>query len=259
MAAVHHGAMDDLRVAAAFRSVRLRRRLRQSDVAAAAGVSRGFISLLERGHLERASLRAVRRVAAALEIRIEVLARWRGGDLDRLLNARHSALHESMSRLFEGLPGWVAAPEVSFAVYGERGVIDILAWHAPTRSLLVIELKTELVDLQELVGTADRKRRLAARVARERGWQAATVSCWLVVANTRTNRRRVDAHRAMLRAAFPETGGALRAWLVQPRGAIAALSYWSAANPRGAAHPRGAPKRVRRPPDAPSATPGAGP
>lgn len=35
-------------------------------------------------------------------------------------------------------------PEVSFSIYGQRGVIDILAWHAATRSLLVIELKTEM-------------------------------------------------------------------------------------------------------------------
>jgi transcriptional regulator with XRE-family HTH domain len=220
--------------------------MRQSDVADAAGVSRAFISLLERGHLERVSLGTLRRVAAVLEIRIDVVARWRGGDLDRLVNARHSAMHESVSRFFESLPDWTVAPEVSFAVYGERGVIDILAWHAPTRSLLVIELKTELVDMQELVGTADRKRRLAVRVARERGWHAATVSCWLIVANTRTNRRRVDVHRSMLRNAFPAAGHTIRTWLREPRGEISALSYWSDANPGSASHERGASKRVRR-------------
>ncbi len=61
-------------------------------------------------------------------------------------------------------------PEVSFAVYGERGVIDILAWHPGERALLVIELKTEIVDIQDLIGTVDRKRRLARVVARDRGW-----------------------------------------------------------------------------------------
>ena len=89
-------------------------------------------------------------------------------------------MHEELARLFDALPDWVTAPEVTFAIYGERGAIDILAWHAPTRSLLVIELKTEIVDVQETVGTLDRKRRLAAKVAAERGWAPASISAWLL-------------------------------------------------------------------------------
>lgn len=226
--------------------MRMRRGLRQADIAAAAGVSRGFVSLVERGHLDRVSLQTLRQVAAVLEIRIDVVARWRGGELDRLVNARHSALHEAVSRYFEALSGWTTVPEVSFAIYGERGVIDILAWHAPTRSLLVIELKTELVDMQDLVGTADRKRRLAAQIARDRGWLASTVSCWIVVADTRTNRRRVDAHHSMLHNAFPAAGRTMRGWLHDPRSSISALSFWSDATPRSVSHVPGGPKRIRR-------------
>jgi hypothetical protein len=116
------------------------------------------------------SLASVRAVARALDVRVELTARWRGGDLDRLLNARHSALHESVARNFLERPGWLAEPEISFAIYGERGIIDILAWHAGRQMLLVIELKTDIADVNELVGTLDRKRRLAGNVARERGW-----------------------------------------------------------------------------------------
>ena len=64
-------------------------------------------------------------------------------------------------------------------MYGERGVIDILCFHSPTGSLLVIELKTEIVDVQDLVGGVDRKTRLAARVATERGWIARSTACWV--------------------------------------------------------------------------------
>ena len=40
--------------------------------------------------------------------------RWRAGDLDRLLNARHSELHELVARWFaDQLPEWVLTPEVS--------------------------------------------------------------------------------------------------------------------------------------------------
>jgi transcriptional regulator with XRE-family HTH domain len=226
--------MDDLRVGAAFRAVRRRRGWRQSDVAARAGVSRSFVSLVERGHLDLVSLSTLRRLGRTLDIRLDIYARWRGGELDRLLNARHSALHESVASYLLTLPGWTLAPEVSYSIYGERGVIDVLAYHAPTRSLLVIELKTQLVDINELVGSMDRRRRLAPRIAADRGWPVRTVSCWVIVSRGRTNRRRIEAHRSMLRAAFPVRGQAMRAWLRRPGEAVAGLSMWSDANPRDA-------------------------
>ena len=88
--------MSDQRVGAAFRAVRIRRRLRQSDVAARAGVSRAQISLIERWHTDSLTLSALRKVAVALDIRVDVIARWRGGELDRLLSANHSALQDSV-------------------------------------------------------------------------------------------------------------------------------------------------------------------
>ena len=221
--------MDDQRVGAAIRLVRTRRGWRQIDLANAAGVSRATVSRIERGHFGSVSLDAIRAVAAALDIRIDLRAVWRAGDLDRLLNARHSALHELVARRFAELPGWVAEPEVSFSIFGERGVIDILAWHPGRRALLVIELKTDIADVNELVGTVDRKRRLAIRVARERGWEVgpdASVSVWIIVAEGRTNRRRVHAHGTMLQAAFPADGRTIGGWLRRPVGAVRCLSFW---------------------------------
>ena len=216
-----------MRVGAALRAVRKRRGWRQVDVAARAGVSSSFVSLCERGHLDLASIRMLRRMASALDVRLDLQPRWRGGELDRLINARHSELHESVARYFVAVPGWVFEPEVSFSIYGERGIIDILAWHAATRSLLVIELKTLIVDVQALVGDVDRKRRLAKQVARDRGWDAATVSSWVIVLRSATNQRRVAAHRTMLRTALPTDGRTMRGWLLKPSGAVRSLSMWS--------------------------------
>lgn len=141
---------------------------------------------------------------------------------------RHSALHEAVARSFrDELPDWTIAPEVSFAIWGERGVIDVLAWHPGRRALLVTELKTDIADANELVGTVDRKRRLAAQIARDRDWDPETVSVWVIVSSSRTNRRRLAAHAAMLHAAFPAGGRSIQAWLGNPRGSIAALSTWS--------------------------------
>jgi transcriptional regulator with XRE-family HTH domain len=234
--------MDDQRLETALRSVRLRRAWTQAVLAKRARVSQAMISRMERGHLGSVPLDRIRRVAAALDIRIDLTARWRAGDLDRLLNARHSELHELVARYFgASLPAWALAPEVSFSIYGERGVIDILAWHEPTRSLLVIELKTDIADVNELAGTVDRKRRLAAQVARERGWDPKTTSVWLVVSDGRTNRRRLEAHRAMLGGLFPNDSRAMRRWLRDPVGSIAAITRWPMPSNAG----RPAQRRVR--------------
>jgi hypothetical protein len=133
-----------------------------------------------------------------------------------------------------------------FSIYGERGTIDILAWHAATGTLLVIELKTELVDVQELIGMIDRKRRLAAQIALDRGWRARTVATWVVISQDRTNRRRVSAHRTVLRAAFPQDGHRVRAWLRAPAGPANALSLCSATAATEGGRPAcRQPKRVR--------------
>ena len=113
---------------------------------------------------------------------------------------------------------------MSFSIYGERGIIDVLAWHPQRRILLVIELKTEIVDINETLGTLDRKRRLAVEVARQRGWRPDVVSTWLVVAPGRSNRRAIAAHAAVLRAKLPADGPAMRRWLCAPQGRIDGLS-----------------------------------
>lgn len=227
--------------------MRLKRGWRQRDLAERAGISTSTISRIERGHPGTLSLDTIRAVSSALDIRVELTARWRAGDLDRLVNAKHSALHDLVAEMFhDELPAWILAPEVSFAVYGERGVIDIVAWHPGRRALLIIELKTDISDVNELVGTFDRKRRLGRQVVQsERGWDPLTVSGWVIVAPGRTNRARIAAHGAMLRAAFPMDGRGIRSWLGDPVGSVSALSIWPGAATGGRTL---APmRRVRRP------------
>ena len=171
-AARHHSSVDDLRFGNTIRAARLKRAWRQVDLARRADVSQTVVSRVERGQIPEMTLAVLRRVAAALEIRLELLPRGRGAELDRLLNARHSALHESVaSVLAHDFPDWVMASEVSFSIWGERGVIDLLLWHPERRALLIIEFKTELVDVGDLLSTMDRRRRLAAQIVKSRGWR----------------------------------------------------------------------------------------
>lgn len=208
-----------------IRAVRLRRAWRQQDVAEAAAVSRSQVSRAERGRLLELSLIDVRAIAEALEIRLPFAPLWRGGEADRVVNERHGLMHERLAALFARLPEWVCSAEVTFSVYGERGSIDLLAWHPGRRALLIVELKTEIPDPAVLVAQVDRYRRLAAEIVRERGWSPRSVSTWVVVADSSMNRRRLARHRTMLRNRFPVEGRRMRSWLREPAGSVAAFSF----------------------------------
>jgi transcriptional regulator with XRE-family HTH domain len=217
--------MDDQRIGAAVRAIRVRKGWRQVDLGRRARVSPPVIGRIERGDAASVPLGKLRRVAGALGARLETFVRWDDADLARLLDARHAAMHEAVAGLFASADGWVIEPEVSFSVHGERGIIDILAWHPGRRMLLVIELKTEVVEVGMLLGKMDQRRRLAGNVARRLGWDPVAVSTWVVIADSRTNRRAVSAHRMVLRHKFPVDGRSVRRWMRDPSERIDALGF----------------------------------
>lgn len=221
-------------------------------VAAAAGVSQAMVSSVERGHADRWLLAHVIAIPAALDARAEIDLRWRAGELDRLLDADHAALAATMSRTLTAC-GWELRFEVTYAVYGARGSIDVLAWHASTRTLLVIEIKTEVTSAESTIRKLDEKVRLASQIVRERfGWRAAVVARVVVVEDTTTARRRIRAARLLFDAAFPLRGVATRQWLRSPRGQVSALMFLPSSSTATAIPRRGGRHRVRiRSADAP--------
>jgi transcriptional regulator with XRE-family HTH domain len=219
--------MDERQLGSLIRAVRVRKGLRQRDLAEIARVSTPTISRLEQGRAGGMTLETIARVAAAVDVRVDLLGRWRGGDGERLLNRRHSLLADSFAAFLGRHDGWLVEPEVSFSIYGERGFIDQLCWHAATGHLLVVELKTEFADINEMLGTLDRKARLARRIAAERGWRPTRVSVWLIVADSRTNRRHAAEHASLLRSRFPLDGRSLASFLHDPTATTFGMAFWT--------------------------------
>ena len=207
--------VDTPRVGRSLRVLRHRRRWRQVDLANAAHVSRGRVSLVETGGADAIQVGELRAMFEALDASIDIVVRWRDEGVDRLLDSAHASLVEIVVRLLE-LAGWLTAVEASFNVRGERGSIDILAWHPSCRIVLIVEVKTIITDLQAMLRTLDRKVRLAPVIASERGWEPASVGRLLVVAEGRTARRRIAEHAATLGGTFPSRGRGARAWLRAP-------------------------------------------
>jgi transcriptional regulator with XRE-family HTH domain len=208
--------MDDRRVGRVVREVRIRRGWRQRDLAVAARVSQAPISRIERGQLERVSLARLRAVGATLDIALSVDAWWRAGELDRLVDRGHAALVDHVVGQLHDL-GWHTRVEVTFNHFGERGSADIVAWHAPTRTLLIIEVKTRIGDVQATASTFERKVRLLPDLMlREEGWDAVSVARLLVIADTQANRSVVRDHQRIFDSAGRERTSAARRWIRHP-------------------------------------------
>jgi transcriptional regulator with XRE-family HTH domain len=238
--------VDALQLGSALRTVRLRLGLRQADVAQRAGVSQVVVSRIERGRAASMRLRTLLSVAEAIEASVNLGLRWRGGELPRILNAGHAAMHEAAARLFGRHPAWLIAPEATFAIYGERGAIDVLAFHPGARLLLVVELKTQIVDVQDLISSVDRYRRLAPRIAADREWRASAVSTLVLLRDTTTNRRAVAAHAAVLRAAFPLGSREMGRWLRDPSGPVNGLAFLPDSRLRAVSARQAGVRRVRQ-------------
>lgn len=224
--------MDVVRFGLSIRALRRRRRWRQLDLAEQAGVSRTAISRVERGRADRLTVRALQAVAGALGARLDCRLLWNGEALDRLLDESHAALVEIVLRWLAGA-GWDAAPEVSFSIRGERGSIDVLAFHPATATVLIVEVKSVVPDLQATLVTVDHKTRLASEIACGRGWRPARVGRLLVLREDRTARRRVAAHEATFAGAFPARGRAVRAWVRGPASGAPAASPADRSTPAG--------------------------
>lgn len=217
--------MDDLAVGRLLRLARGRRRLRQADVGRIAGVHQATVSLAERGQLRSLTVRTTRAIAAALEIELQFEPRWRGPALERLRDAGHAAAVEAVTTDL-GRHGWDVLVEIGFSHFGERGSADVIGWRAADRALLIIEVKTSLVDLQATLAAIDRKRRiLPGALARERGWRPLAIGVVLVVVDSSTARDAIARHRSIFDSAFPSRTVAVRRWLESPAGDLRGLWF----------------------------------
>lgn len=177
-----------------LRMLRLRRDWRQSDVAEQAGISASAVGRHESGAI--GSLRLLEKHAAVFGLRVDVRVVGRAGSLIRLGDEEHARIVETVAAWFRQ-HGFLTATEASFSEWGERGRIDLLAFDPTSGTLVIVEVKTQLLDLQDLFGSLDVKERLAATIAERRGWKVSRRITVLAVAHTAANRTVVREHPSL--------------------------------------------------------------
>jgi transcriptional regulator with XRE-family HTH domain len=206
--------MDDFRLGLAVRARRHQRGWRLVDLAAAAGIGATTCSMLERGQASKLTVHTARAIAAAVDLPLGWDIGWQRRDIDRLLDADHAVLCAAWSTRLRAV-GWEVRAEVSFNHYGDRGRIDLLAWRRDRRVVLVIEMKTVIRDVQDLLGALDVKARIAPLVAREIGWDPLRVVRAVFIAEGSSARRQVERF-ASLFDPFAVRGHAAVRWLREP-------------------------------------------
>ena len=237
--------MDDQRIGRVVRALRRRVGWRQADLAEKAGCSRATVSETERGRLPE--VRLLRGILRALDASLVLDVWWRAGALDRLLDVDHAAIVATVTSVL-GAAGWEIRVEVTYNDFGDRGSIDVLAFHLGSASLLVIEVKTEIAAVEETLRKIDEKVRLAPNVARSRfGWTPKSSSRLLVLPDLSTPRRRIDSQAAIFDHVFPLRGRAIRSWIAEPHGPIAGLWFLSPIRDSSRIQRTFGRSRVRRP------------
>jgi transcriptional regulator with XRE-family HTH domain len=214
--------VNGTRIGRAIRALRHRRDWTQAELGRRAGCSHSVISRLERGNVRACSIALLERILGALDARLVAYVDWRGGELDRLLDADHARLRERWAVRKADAGGWQSAQELTYNHFGERGSIDDLSFERTTSTLLVSELKTGIYDTGGMLMKLDQKSRVASDVARRFGWSPRRVVSCLVIADTRTNRRRVAEHAALF-ARFDCRGREAITWLREPDRAVRGL------------------------------------
>lgn len=210
-------------------------------------VSRSVVSKVELGEIAGVTFGTLMAVVEAAGARLELRPVWHGAALDRLMDEGHARLSSRVIR-FLRQRGWDVEAEVSYSIYGERGSIDLLAWHSATGTLLVVEIKTELGSIEGLLRPLDAKVRLASKLAGERfGWRAPRVGRVVVFPEDMTVRRQVDRHQGTLGEALPMRSRDVRSWLWQPRGTLAGIWFFSDSSPTSVARNPSSILRVRPP------------
>lgn len=226
----YRSGMSELRaaLATAVRTARRESGWSQAVLARRLGVSQSMISRLETAPTDYLDAELASRALTTLGIRVTFDGRTLGlAGRREQRDLVHASCTGAVARRLRRA-GWEVAVEVEIGSGRSRGWIDLLAYRVSDRTLLLIEIKTEIHDAGALLRTVAWYRREAWVAARRRGWRPARLAMGLVLLASAANDESVRRSFGVLGEVFPneatelaqliETGGAQ-----SPSGAIAMI------------------------------------
>ena len=130
-------------------------------------------------------------------------------------DAAHAICSAHVQRRLEAR-GWQVAREVQIENGRYIGWIDLLAFHPPTGTLLVIEIKTRIDDIGAIERSIDWHARGAPRAAKRLGWRPQRVGAWVLALATDEVEDELRRNRAVWDTSFPERARGMAEDLMAP-------------------------------------------
>ena len=197
---------------AVIRTARKVRGWTQDELGRRAETAQSVVAAVEAG--AGARIESLERICGALDGQLILDARLPfAGDPVRQLDLAHARCVGSVRRLLE-VAGYVCVTEQEIVDGPWRGWIDMVAYDAVRRRIVISEIKTELRDAGALERQVERYVRSCLGVARERGWVVEEIVVVVVVLATAANDAFLVANRHVMKSAFPVRGQAAVAALL---------------------------------------------
>ena len=195
-----------------------RRRLgwTQAELGARSGVSQSQVSRFEARRIEVVSLSTVARFLDGMGVRASLtLDHPLVAGSDRQRDPAHArCLAYAAGRIAR--MGWEVRREVEVHHGRSHGWIDVFAFHPATRSAVVAEIKTEILDIGAVQRTLSWYTRMAWDAGRSFGWPIRRVGAALLVLATKANEARLAENAQLTIQAFPVRAARLSNWLTAP-------------------------------------------
>ena len=201
---------DPLRVTFArlCRETRTMLDITQRELAGVVGVSRPLITAIESGQAAP-SLDIVQRIAVALGLEIDIAWRLPVVADPKPGDRVHAWCSGHVDRRFRG-HGWETRREQEVLLARAHGWIDLLAFDPRTRTLIIVEIKTQIHDLGAIERQLSWYERDAALTAQRHGWRPLRIETWLLVLASEGVDAALREQREVLRLAFPARASEMR-------------------------------------------------
>jgi len=188
----------------------------QGELARRSRSSQAVISRLENGLADVLDVLLVERVLDALGMRSELHVEGRHlGDRRR----QREPVHARMTGFLAGQlarRGFVPALEMEVGAGSVRGWIDLMAFRAADRALIVDETKGDLPDVGAFQRSLAFYEREARAAANRLGWNPTRVVVLATMLDSATMAQRLMDNRELLTRAFPSPVERLLAWIDDP-------------------------------------------
>jgi transcriptional regulator with XRE-family HTH domain len=188
----------------------------QEELADRASSSQAAVSRLETGRAGPLDMSVLGRLFGALGLDARMVVEGRHL-LDRVRqnDGVHAKVLGCAGRRLVGWD-WLPAGEVLIGGERPRGWIDLLAFRAADRALLVNETKTDIPDFGAMQRSVAFYEREARAVAGGLGWGPRTVNVLVIALDSATIARRLADNRDLVQLAFPTPVPEMMAWLRDP-------------------------------------------